>query len=208
MCLSEKGPHPEPVHCHHADRRSFAHQRDAENRAIAADFLACAICIFGISQNVGDMNDFAVKQDAPGYRPTVDSGRVMFYEFGVFTRDSVARFEVVSFTLRSTYDYRVRLAQPGGPLDKRVEHCLEIEGRAADHVEHVGGGGLLLQRFAQLVEQPRVLDGDDGLVGEGCQKSDVILLERSHLGPANYDSAERTTFPYQGHAEGGPMSIL
>ena len=28
------------------------------------------------------------------------------------------------------------------------------------------GGGLLLQRLAQLVEQPRVLDGDDGLAAK------------------------------------------
>jgi hypothetical protein len=33
-------------------------------------------------------------------------------------------------------------------------------------LRHVGGGGLLLQRFAQFVEQARVLDGDDGLGGE------------------------------------------
>ena len=69
----------------------------------------------------------------------------MFYEFGVFTRDSVARFEVVSFTLRSTYDYRVRLAQAGGRLDQGVEYCLEIERRAANDLEHIGGCGLLLQ---------------------------------------------------------------
>ena len=31
---------------------------------------------------------------------------------------------------------------------QRVEHRLQIEGRAADHLEHVGGGGLLLQRLA------------------------------------------------------------
>src|SRR5262249_22212608 len=104
--------------------------------------------------------------------------------------------------------HMVRFAKPRRRLRKCVEHRLQIEGRAADHLEHVGSGSLLLQRFAQLAEQARVLDGDDGLLGEGCQKSDVILLERSHLGPANYDSAERTTFPYQGHAEGGPMSIL
>jgi hypothetical protein len=44
------------------------------------------------------------------------------------------------------------LAQPRRRLDKRIEHHLQIEGRAADHLEHVGGGGLLLQRFPQLVE--------------------------------------------------------
>ena len=50
--------------------------------------------------------------------------------------------------------------------NQRIEHRLQIEGRAADHLEHVGGGGLLLQRFAQLVEQAGVLDGDDSLIGE------------------------------------------
>ena len=46
-------------------------------------------------------------------------------------------------------------------------------GELADDLEHLGGGSLLLQRFgevgcalAQLVEQPRVLDGDDGLAAK------------------------------------------
>ncbi len=45
--------------------------------------------------------------------------------------------------------------------------------RLADHrancemtLKHVGGRGLLLQGFAQLVEQAGVLDGDDGLGSE------------------------------------------
>ncbi len=33
-----------------------------------------------------------------------------------------------------------------GAFGKRIEHRLQVEGRAADHLEHVGGGGLLLQR--------------------------------------------------------------
>jgi hypothetical protein len=44
-----------------------------------------------------------------------------------------------------------------------LQHCLQVERRAADDLEHVGGGGLLLKRFAQLVEQSRVLDRDNGL---------------------------------------------
>ena len=49
---------------------------------------------------------------------------------------------------------------------QRVENSLQIESGAADDLEHVGGRRLLLQRFAQFVEQPRVLDGDDGLGSE------------------------------------------
>jgi len=47
---------------------------------------------------------------------------------------------------------------------------LEIESGAADDLEYVGGGGLLLQRFAQFLralaqflQKARIFDGDDGL---------------------------------------------
>ena len=43
------------------------------------------------------------------------------------------------------------------------------------------GGGLLLQRFAQLVEQPGVLDGDDRLAGEVLHQLDLLVGERANL---------------------------
>ena len=68
------------------------------------------------------------------------------------------------------------------------QHRLQIERRAADDLEHVSGGGLLLQRFAQIigallhfVEQPRLLDGDDGLIGESLQQFDVVIGEMAGL---------------------------
>ena len=64
-------------------------------------------------------------------------------------------------------------------FDQRVEHRLQIEGRAADDLEHVGGGGLLLQRLAQFVEQARVLDGDDRLGGEVRHQLDLLVSERA-----------------------------
>ena len=66
-------------------------------------------------------------------------------------------------------------------FDERLQHGLQIEGRAADDLEHVGGGGLLLQRFAQLVEQPCVLDGDDGLRGEVLDQLDLLVGKGPHL---------------------------
>ena len=44
----------------------------------------------------------------------------------------------------------IRLAKLSGGLDQRIEHRLQIERRAADDLEHVGGRGLLLQRFAEI----------------------------------------------------------
>ena len=69
----------------------------------------------------------------------------------------------------------------GRRLDQRVQHGLQIEGRAADDLEHVCGRGLLLQQFAQLVEQARVLDGDDGLRGEVLDQLDLFIGERANL---------------------------
>ena len=73
-----------------------------------------------------------------------------------------------------------RIAEQGGRVDQRIEHRLQVEGRAADGLRHVADRRLLLQRFAQLlgacldfVEEPCVLDRNDGLVGEGLQQSMV-----------------------------------
>ena len=60
----------------------------------------------------------------------------------------------------------------------------KIAGRAADDLQHLGSRRLLLQRFGevaralmQLVEQPRVLDGDDGLIGEGLTSSICLSVK-------------------------------
>ena len=77
------------------------------------------------------------------------------------------------------------LAQPRRGFDEGIEHRLQIEGRAADDLEHVRGRGLLLERLAQLrgprldlVEQPHVLDRDHRLVGEGGDELDLLVGER------------------------------
>jgi hypothetical protein len=62
---------------------------------------------------------------------------------------------------------------------------LQLARRARDNFQHLGGRRLLLQGFAQiiralpqLVEEPRVLDGDDGLGGEILDKLDLLIGER------------------------------
>ena len=70
-----------------------------------------------------------------------------------------------------------RPAQPHCGFNQSVEHRLQIERRAADDLEHVGGRRLLLQRLAQLVEQARILYGDDGLLSEVAQELDMLVAE-------------------------------
>ena len=76
-------------------------------------------------------------------------------------------------------------------FNKRIEHGLQVESRAADDLEHIGGRGLLLQRFAQLVEQPRVLDGDDGLGGEVLHQFDLLVGEWPNLLAIDGDGADQ-----------------
>src|SRR6185369_4732484 len=62
-----------------------------------------------------------------------------------------------------------RLAEAGGVLDEGIEYGLEIRRGARDDPEDLAGRRLLRQRLAEivvasleLVEQARILDGDDG----------------------------------------------
>ena len=70
------------------------------------------------------------------------------------------------------------------------------------------GRGLLLQRFgeivgalAQLVEQPRVLDGDDGLRGEVLHQLDLLVGERPHLLAIDDDGADQLVVLEHRHGE-------
>ena len=71
-----------------------------------------------------------------------------------------------------------------------VEYRLELDRRAADDLEHVAGCGELVDRagefggaLAQLAQEARVLNRDDGLVGKGFQDLDVIELNRCAVVP-------------------------
>src|SRR5690348_8882094 len=76
----------------------------------------------------------------------------------------------------------INLANCRRALDDGIEHRLHIRRRTADDSEHLGRCGLMLQGFAQFcvalaefLEQPHILNGNDGLVGEGFQKSDLLF---------------------------------
>src|SRR5215467_5373446 len=62
----------------------------------------------------------------------------------------------------------------------RVVHWREIARRRIDDLQHLGGRGLTLERFAGLGQKSRVLDGYDRLVGEGAHELDLPFCERLH----------------------------
>ena len=131
--------------------------------------------------------------------------------FGVLAWVAVARHKGVNLSLRTMDGYAVGTAKSRRRLDKGIEHGLQIEGRAADHLEHVGGSGLLLQRFreivgasAQLVEQAGVLDGDHRLIGKALEQRDLFLVKRLDLRASNSNDPDGNPFTQQWGGEYGP----
>ena len=57
----------------------------------------------------------------------------------------------------------------------------------ADDPEDVGRRFLFFERILQLAELADVLDGDDGLGGEGFDKGDLVGTERGDLAAAEHD---------------------
>ena len=67
--------------------------------------------------------------------------------------------------------------QPVGARRDGLEHRLHVRRRTGDDLEDLGRRRLPLERLLGLVEQPRVLDRDHGLVGEGFGERDFVLAE-------------------------------
>src|SRR5262245_57865805 len=85
----------------------------------------------------------------------------------------------------------IRLAQARHRLNESIEYRLQVESRPADHLEHISGGGLLLQRFSQLVEEARVLDRDHRLFCEIADQLDLLFAKRPHLLAVDDDGTDQ-----------------
>jgi hypothetical protein len=44
----------------------------------------------------------------------------------------------------------VGIAEPSSRFNEGLQHCPQVEGRAADDLENVGGGNLQLKRFGEF----------------------------------------------------------
>src|SRR6202043_1101503 len=79
-------------------------------------------------------------------------------------------------------------AQARSSFTEGVEHRLQVEGRAADDLEHVAGRGLVFERFfeiagalAQFAEQPRILHRDHRLRRKVLKERDLLIGKRPSL---------------------------
>ena len=108
----------------------------------------------------------------------------------LFCREAVPRNLLEKFALGASHCGQVGLAQTSRRLDKRVKYGLKIERRTADDLEYVCGGSLLLQKFAQLVQESNVFDGDDGLGGKILDQLDLLGSEWANLLTVDRDGSD------------------
>ena len=80
-------------------------------------------------------------------------------------------------------------------LEDALEHRRGVGHRLADHRQHLGAGGLPLQRLVRLVEQPRVLDGDHRLVGEGAAAARPPCRRTASAAAHQHDRADALVLP-------------
>src|SRR5215471_15874162 len=84
-----------------------------------------------------------------------------------------------------------------------VEHRLQLTWRAGDDLKDLRGRGLLLQRFAQLIEQPHILHGDHRLVCERLDQLDLLVGERLYGIVRESDYPDWVSLAHQRYAEQG-----
>ena len=84
-------------------------------------------------------------------------------------------------------------------LPTRSRPHMAVESRAADSLKHVSGCSLLLQRFTQFVQQPRVLDGDDSLSSEILDQRYLLVSKWSNFLPVDDDRADQRFVLKHGH---------
>src|SRR6516162_9812810 len=90
----------------------------------------------------------------------------------------------------------IGIADLASAFDNCSQCRTDVGRRGGDHLQDVAASGLIDQRFgeivralAQLPEQAGVLDRDHGLIGEGCDQPDLLVIEWNGLAPAHADRA-------------------
>ncbi len=91
---------------------------------------------------------------------------------------------------KAQHSGRVSADQPVGAARDGLEYRLHVRRRAGDDLQDVGGGSLPLQRFPGLIEQPRILDRDQGLIAEGFGQSDFALTENTGSLSGQHEQAD------------------
>jgi hypothetical protein len=99
---------------------------------------------------------------------------------------------------------RVGAGELDGALNDDLEHGLEIKGGADRPADLAQSRQVAVARL-HLLKEPRVLDGDDGLVGEGLQQGNIRIGERVGFRVCDLDGAYDLTLELHRYHEQSPI---
>src|SRR5215831_169413 len=135
--------------------------------------------------------------DCPGGKAPVPGRHreTTMYGFQLLRGPFVRRDQVNELAVEAEYAAEAGSAQAHATREDHLEDRLYVGRRARDDSQDLARGRLLLQRLADLCmsvceglvlllklrEQPDVLDGDDGLIGEGRDQTNLLVGKRTHL---------------------------
>ena len=100
---------------------------------------------FGIGENIRDMDECALQDGATTHRAALDLQAQSLHVFEKIRGKSVLRnvFNGIASQERNVAFFRAAKARRR--LDQRIEHTLQVKGRAADDLEYISSCGLLLK---------------------------------------------------------------
>src|SRR5262245_37070802 len=81
--------------------------------------------------------------------------------------------------------------------DDGGEYGLHLRRRSGDHLENLTRRREISIPCLELLEEPHVLDRDDGLIGEGLEKGNLLVGERAYFGPADVDDTDGRALPHE-----------
>ena len=204
ICFRLNGLRSRTYHGQGAEDYAFAQQRHADGGSDARRSRLIGALELRIGEDIRNMYGAPFGDRPAERRAAIRFRRVALEMLALLRREAVGRGYRISVAEAPPDDRLIRLAEPDRQFGQGIEYRLQIEGRAADDLEHVGGGGLLLQQFAQLVEQAHVLDGDDRLAGEIGEQPDLPVREGTNFLAIDRDDPDQLFVLEHRHSDRGP----
>ena len=135
-----------PVHEEHADQIVLFQHRDARRGSLAAHPLGHLGFVLGVGEDVDDVDDPALERGPSDRRAASGADDVLSPVLAELGTGPIVRKKPEHLAVETRQQTALGPGQPGRVLDEGLEHGLEIERGAADHLEDFAGGRLLLQR--------------------------------------------------------------
>ena len=201
--LVRERPHHDVVNDDDAQQVIAFEDRHSKDGAEWLDIFR-PVCVFRIGSDIGDLDGSVLERGTGCNAVAAGPNWISLEPIHQFPRSVVGGRHPQHLAVETKNVGPVGPTQSAGALGHRFKHRTEIESRAADDLQHLRGRGLLLQRFAQLIEQAGVLDGDDGLAGEALYQLDLLIVEGPHLLAIEENSANQFIFLEHRHAQHRP----